>query len=319
MVVFKSNSGCSVGQNLLHLSKAAKMRELVSKFEDYLLLEKNYSILTVKAYGDDLVELVSFFELQFDLQTWKELNYSCIRSFIVNRVDNGLSNRSINRKISSLRTFIRFLMKVGELDSNPLAKHQPLKVAKRLQLPFSEVEVFDVLDSFSEASNYDDLLRLLIVELFYGTGMRRAELISLKVQSIDMQTNTIRILGKRNKERIVPLLEVVKKTLVKYLAVRPQISGDLLLVSEKGVKISESFVYRTINTYFSNVSAKAKKSPHILRHSFATHLLNNGADLNSVKELLGHASLASTQVYTHSSLAELQKVFSKTHPRSSKT
>ncbi len=295
------------------------MRELVLKFGDYLLLEKNYSVLTVKAYTDDLEQFTSFFEIEFELKSWKELNYSCIRSFIVDRVDSGLSNRSINRKISTLRTFIRFLMKVGELDFNPVAKHQPLKVAKRLQLPFSEVEVFDVFEAFEEVKDYSDLLRLLIVELFYATGMRRGELLSLKVQNIDLQLNTIRILGKRNKERIVPLLEVVKKTLISYLAIRPQNSSDALLLSEKGVKISESFVYRTINTYFSNVSAKAKKSPHILRHSFATHLLNNGADLNSVKELLGHASLASTQVYTHSSLAELQKVFSKAHPRSSKT
>lgn len=294
------------------------MRELVLKFGDYLLLEKNYSVLTVKAYTDDLEQFTSFFEIEFELKSWKELNYSCIRSFIVDRVDSGLSNRSVNRKISSLRTFIRFLMKVGELDFNPLAKHQPLKVAKRLQLPFSEVEVFDVFEAYEEIKDYSDLLRLLIVELFYATGMRRGELLSLKVQNIDLQLNTIRILGKRNKERIVPLLEVVKKTLISYLAIRPQNSSDALLLSEKGVKISESFVYRTINTYFSNVSAKAKKSPHILRHSFATHLLNNGADLNSVKELLGHASLASTQVYTHSSLAELQKVFSKAHPRSSK-
>lgn len=294
------------------------MRELVLKFGDYLLLEKNYSVLTVKAYTDDLEQFTSFFEIEFELNSWKELNYSCIRSFIVDRVDSGLSNRSVNRKISSLRTFIRFLMKVGELDFNPLAKHQPLKVAKRLQLPFSEVEVFDVFEAYEEIKDYSDLLRLLIVELFYATGMRRGELLSLKVQNIDLQLNTIRILGKRNKERIVPLLEVVEKTLISYLAIRPQNSSDALLLSEKGVKISESFVYRTINTYFSNVSAKAKKSPHILRHSFATHLLNNGADLNSVKELLGHASLASTQVYTHSSLAELQKVFSKAHPRSSK-
>lgn len=294
------------------------MEELLHKFKDYLLLEKNYSVLTAKAYLDDLEQIAEFLVSTYQLDSWSDLHYPLIRSFIVGEVDRGISNRSINRKISTLRTFIRFLMKVGQLETNPLAKHQPLKVAKRLQLPFSETEVYDVFELFGTPKTYDEQLKRLLVELFYATGMRRAELINLKLQDVDLQASTLRIVGKRNKERIVPLLAVVKERIREYLLCRPENADTKLLVNENGVKLSESFVYRTINTYFSNVSAKTKKSPHIIRHSFATHLLNNGADLNSVKELLGHSSLASTQVYTHSSLAELQKVFAKAHPRSSK-
>jgi integrase/recombinase XerC len=197
-----------------------------------------------------------------------------------------------------------------------------LKSPKKLQIPFSEKEVDLVLNQLVYTDDFDGIRDKLIIDLFYTTGIRRTELIHLKVQHIDFGSNTIKVLGKRNKERIIPILSIVENQIKLYLAERTQIETiidkEYFFLLSKGVKLNDSFVYRIINYYFSNVSEKVKKSPHILRHTFATHLLNNGADINSVKELLGHSSLASTQVYTHSSLAALKKVYSSAHPRNKK-
>jgi integrase/recombinase XerC len=211
------------------------------------------------------------------------------------------------------------LLKTKQIETSPLLKHKALKAPKKLQIPFSEKELDLVLNQIVYSNDFDGIRDKLIVDLFYTTGIRRTELINLKLQNIDLSNGTLKVLGKRNKERIIPILPVVENQIKIYLTER---SGLQRIVDEeyfflllKGVKLNDSFVYRLINYYFSNVSEKVKKSPHILRHTFATHLLNNGADINSVKELLGHSSLASTQVYTHSSLAELKKVYSSAHPR----
>jgi integrase/recombinase XerC len=197
-----------------------------------------------------------------------------------------------------------------------------LKAPKKLQIPFSEKELDLVLNQINYTDDFDGIRDKLIVDLFYTTGIRRTELIHLKIQNIDLFNNTIKVLGKRNKERIIPILPIVADQIKLYLTERSQLQSikdlDYFFLLLKGVKLNDSFVYRIINYYFSNVSEKVKKSPHILRHTFATHLLNNGADINSVKELLGHSSLASTQVYTHSSLAELKKVYGNAHPRNTK-
>ena len=291
-------------------------------FTDYLLLEKNYSKLTVKAYQSDLDAFQNFIATEYHSKAIKKVNYSQIRSWIVSLVEAGITNRSINRKISSLNTYYKFLLKVGDIKQNPLAKHKALKTSKKVQIPFSEQEIKTVLDDFNFDNSFEGLRDKLIIELFYSTGIRRIELVELKLSSIDIDNKTIKVLGKRNKERIVPLLNSVKDTLKRYLKERDSLvvikdTGRLLL-TKKGVKIYETLVYRIINDYFSQASSKVKKSPHILRHSFATHLLNQGADLNAVKELLGHTSLAATQVYTHNSIAELKKVHLKAHPRSKK-
>ena len=211
------------------------------------------------------------------------------------------------------------MLKIERITENPLAKHKSLKVSKKIQVPFSEKEVNKVIELLSEAEGFEGLRNKLIVELFYATGMRRAELVNLQLTNISFGHKTIKVLGKRNKERIIPLLPSTLQTLKQYLEVRNQLEiiqdATYLLLSKKGVKIYETLVYRIINSYFSIASEKVKKSPHILRHSFATHLLNEGADLNAVKELLGHASLASTQVYTHNSVAQLKQVYQNTHPR----
>ncbi|KAB1068238.1 tyrosine-type recombinase/integrase [Tamlana haliotis] len=291
-------------------------------FTDYLLLEKNYSALTVKAYYNDLTRFSEFIAETFDSPSINTVNYSQIRSWIVLLVEDGISNRSINRKISALNTYYKFLLKVGDIEQNPLAKHKALKTSKKVQVPFSEAEVKTVLDDLNFGDDFESIRNKLIIEIFYSTGIRRIELVELKLTSVDLHNKTLKVLGKRNKERIVPLLDSVVQSLKRYLEVRHELEDitdkQFLFLTKKGVKIYETLVYRIINDYFSSASSKVKKSPHILRHSFATHLLNQGADLNAVKELLGHSSLAATQVYTHNSIAELKKVHINAHPRSKK-
>jgi integrase/recombinase XerC len=295
---------------------------LLDAFIDYLLLEKNYSKLTIKAYEKDLSDFLMFNASAFDQESIEDANYSQIRSWIVAMVEKEISNRSINRKISALNTYYKFLLKIGEIETNPLAKHKALKTSKKIQIPFSEAEIAIVLDELNFQEDYKGIRDKLIIELFYSTGIRRMELVQLQLKDIDTSNKTLKVLGKRNKERFVPLLPSVIQTINKYLEVRKQLEiiedKESLFLTQKGVKIYETLVYRIINEYFRLASTKVKKSPHILRHSFATHLLNQGADLNAVKELLGHSSLAATQIYTHNSIAELKKVYLNTHPRSKK-
>ena len=291
-------------------------------FTDYLLLEKNYSPHTVRSYQGDLESFQSFVLKEYETTSIDQVNYQQIRNWIVGLVDGGISNRSINRKISSLNTYYKFLQKIEAIETNPLAKHKALKTAKKVQIPFSEQEMTAVLDELSLETDFEGLRNKLMVELFYATGIRRIELIQIKLNDIDLSNKTLKVLGKRNKERYIPLINPVIDSLHKYLAERdtlPNIQDKAyLFLTKKGAKIYEILVYRIINDYFSKASSKVKRSPHILRHSFATHLLNQGANLNAVKELLGHSSLAATQVYTHNSISELKKVYSNAHPRSKK-
>jgi integrase/recombinase XerC len=293
---------------------------LINSFLDYLSLEKKYSVHTVTAYKNDLISFRNFLVEEFSQEKLVEVNYSQIRSWIVVLVDSKLSNKTVNRKVSSLKSFYKFLQKSDQIDVNPLSKHKSLKVAKKVQVPFTSNEINSVIFNIGEGNDFVSLRNKLIVELFYSTGIRRAELINIKEKDISFSNNVIKVLGKRNKERFVPLLQSVVKSMKKYLELKKEIFKDVeeLFITEKGNKIYETLVYRIINSYFSNVSSKVKKSPHILRHSFATHLLNEGADLNSVKELLGHSSLASTQVYTHNSLDAIKKVYNNAHPRGNK-
>lgn len=291
---------------------------LFSSFIDYLQFEKKYSKNTLLAYQKDLTSFSEFIEKEFDQKEIISINYSQIRSWIVSMVNQGLSNRTVNRKISSLKTFYKYLLKTKQLEASPLATHRALKTEKKIQTPFSQKEITAAIALF-ETTTFERVRDKLIVELFYTTGIRRAELIGIKLSDVDMSSKNLKVLGKRNKERIVPLLNMVLISIQEYLIYRKEIknesANDYLLISKKGVKLNESLVYRIVNNYFSQVSGKIKKSPHILRHSFATHLLDAGASMNAVKELLGHASLASTQVYTHNSIAELSKVHKNSHPR----
>jgi integrase/recombinase XerC len=290
----------------------------IQKFIDYLLLEKKYSPKTAVAYQNDIEAFQLFLTQEFSDLEVLQANYSQIRSWIVNLVDSSISNRTINRKISSLNSYYKFLLKTASIEVNPLLKHKALKVSKKIQIPFSETEVNFVLNSIN-TNTFEGIRDKLIVELFYSTGIRRIELVQLQLQDVDLSQGHIKVLGKRNKERIIPLLPSVIETVETYLAERLKlesvIDNSILFLTKKGTQVYETLVYRVITGYFDSISTKVKKSPHILRHSFATHLLNNGADLNAVKELLGHSSLAATQIYTHNSVAELKKVYEKSHPR----
>jgi integrase/recombinase XerC len=290
----------------------------IQKFIDYLLLEKKYSPQTAVAYQKDLEAFQLFLSQEFSDSDVSRANYAQIRTWIVQLVDRAISNRTINRKISSLNSYYKFLLKIESIEANPLVKHKALKVSKKIQIPFSETEVNSVLNTIN-TTTFEGIRDKLIVELFYSTGIRRIELVQLQLQDVDLSQGHVKVLGKRNKERIIPLLPSVMDTVVAYLLERSKLKTitdpSILFLTKKGIKIYEMLVYRIITGYFDSISTKVKKSPHIIRHSFATHLLNNGADLNAVKELLGHSSLAATQVYTHNSVAELKKVYEKSHPR----
>ena len=295
------------------------MKSNKEAFRDYLQLEKKYSTHTVNAYLRDILFFETFNKEHFEQENVEYVNYSQIRSWIVLLVDAGVSNVSVNRKMASLKSFYRFLLKTKQIEVSPMLKHKALKTSKIVQIPFSEKELADLMQEVGDPVGFEEVRDKLIVDLFYTTGMRRAELIHLMKANVDLSSNVVKVLGKRNKERIIPVLPIIAEQFSLYLTERELleeiVDGDFFFISRKGLKLSESFVYRLINSYFSKVSEKVKKSPHVLRHTFATHLLNNGADLNSVKELLGHSSLASTQVYTHNSLAELKKVYNNAHPR----
>jgi integrase/recombinase XerC len=292
----------------------------IISFLEYLFLEKGYSRHTITAYKADLFAFNHFCEVTYDQENLVAINYSQIRSWIVSLVNGGISNNTINRKVSSLKSFYKFLQKIAQREDNPLSKHKALKVAKKVQVPFTSNEINLVLQNIAKEKDFDALRNKLLVALLYSTGMRRAELIAIKGVDVDIAGKTIKVLGKRNKERFVPILSSVLESLQHFLELKTKnnLNSEFLLITSKGNKLYETLVYRIINSYFSQVSSKVKKSPHILRHSFATHLLNEGADLNSVKELLGHSSLASTQVYTHNSLEAIKKVYNQAHPRSNK-
>ena len=292
---------------------------LIEKFIEYLQIEKKYSVNTLAAYKKDLTEFQLFINENYDKSVIENVDYKIVRSWIVLLVNKNLSNRSINRKVSSLKSFFKFLVKTDTINSSPLIAHKPLKQSKKIQVPFSKDEIGALLDSDFFKSDYKGVLQKTIISFFYFTGVRRIELINLKTSDINMDSYTIRIMGKRNKERIIPMLPKLKESINEYLKIKSQEFNneisDYLFISKSGTQLSEKYVYRTVNEYFKLVSPKVKKAPHVLRHSFATHLINEGADINSVKELLGHSSLSATQVYSHTSMERIKEVFKSSHPR----
>ena len=293
----------------------------ITSFLTYLELEKNYAAHTLTAYRNDLENFQAFCLEVFQEDDLGSVSYSLIRSWIVQLLEQGNSTKTINRKISSLRSYYKYLMRSEQIEKSPLDEHRPLKVQKNVQVPFSQKEMHQVLDpNLYPDSPLGTLQRVLITTLYY-TGMRRTELIHLLDRDVSLDNRTIKVVGKRNKERLIPVLQSLQKHLLDYRITRADAvdtHGRYFFRSIAGKKLSEHFVYETVNTYLNRVSSKAKKSPHMLRHSFATHLLDNGADLNAVKELLGHDSIAATQHYTHSSMREIKAVYQKAHPRGTK-
>ncbi len=292
----------------------------LDEFIDYLSLEKNYSVHTVAAYKSDLMQFFEFLEIEA-VESPLLVNYSIIRGWIATLLEEEFSKRTANRKIASIKAYYKFLLGQSLIEVNPLSSHRGLKEDRQVEVPFSEEEVRSLLDAEVNENDFQALRDRIIIELLYVTGMRRSEIINLKIQDVDFSGKMIKVLGKRSKERKIPLLENVAEHLRRYLDLRSTVvQSDIpeMLVTDKGLKMYPNFVYRKIKSYFRSISLKVKVSPHILRHSFATHLLNNGADLVSVKELLGHSSLSSTQVYTHMGMQGLKEVYGKAHPRANK-
>lgn len=291
----------------------------IAAFVNYLRLEKNYALNTIKAYERDLQLFQVFSETTFGTRALNEVSYSLIRSWIILLVDQGKSNVTINRKIASLNAYYNFALKSGQIAQSPLLGHKSLKVQRKIALPFSEKEMDELFSKIPFPDDFEGSRDRLIVALLYATGMRRAELIDLQTFQVDMGVLQIKVLGKRNKERVIPLIPSLVPLINAYLSQRmslpKRIDDTHFFLLPSGKKLYETLVYRVINHYFGLVSTKVKKSPHMLRHTFATHLLNRGADMQSVKELLGHASLASTQVYTHNNMAALKKAYGNSHPR----
>ena len=293
----------------------------ISTFLDYLALEKKYSPHTLTAYQKDLEDFIAFCADQYDLDSIESVHYGMIRSWIVDLKSKRQEARTINRKLSSLRSYYKYLVKTQQLQDNPMEEHQPLKTSKTVQVPYSQDEIRQLLDFHRYPDHYEGSLQFTLIALFYYTGIRRQELIHIKEEGVDANKSNLKVLGKRNKERIVPIVTDLKTILERYDQVKKEAdlsSSEYYLLSSRGDKLTEKFVYETVNFYLNRVTTKIKKSPHMLRHSFATHLLDNGADLNAVKELLGHASVAATQLYTNSSLEQLQKIYRGSHPRGTK-
>ena len=291
----------------------------INHFLDFINHEKKYSPHTYVAYKQNLSNFQNYCSKNFNLEDIDLVEYFHIRSWIISLVEMENSNRTINRKISVLRSYYNFLLKTETIKVSPLKLHKPLKASKNINVPFSIDEVSQLLDGELFSQDYRGILEKTIITVLYYTGIRRQELIDLKTVAVDLDSQFIKVKGKRNKERFIPLLPELISSLRIYLKEKNKIFNQIdqiyFFCLPSGIKLNEGFVYQTVNYYFSKVSTKIKKSPHILRHSFATHLLNNGADLNAVKELLGHESVAATQVYTHGSLKRIQEIYNKAHPR----
>lgn len=289
-------------------------------FLTYLQNEKRYSHHTVESYTNDLNQFSLFCSKHFPEVDDHSVDHKCIRSWVVSLVDDKISNRSVNRKISTLKSYFKFLMREGYIDKNPVDRVISPKTEKKLPVFVSRQSMDQLFDLIDFGEDYEGVRDRLILEIFYNTGMRISELISLKMVSINRIEMTMKVLGKRNKERIIPFNQQLKKSLDNYMEIRTaefrdKTESEFLFLTTKGEQIYKRLVYRIVNKYLNQVTTVDKKSPHVLRHTFATHMLNNGADLNSVKELLGHSNLSATEIYTHNTFEKLKSIYKQAHPR----
>ena len=285
---------------------------LLEKFIHFLQHEKRYSTHTITSYTIDLNQFFNFLLSDFQVKSIRKINYQLIRSWITKLLNDKISPRTVNRKIATLKTYFRFLIKEGVIEASPMQKIISPKTSKRLPVFVNEIKMDKLLDEIEFGEGYNAIRDRLILELFYLTGIRLSELINLKRKNIDFVNETIRVLGKRKKERIIPVTTDILSKIKKLTSIA---NSSYLFNSDKGKQLYQKQVYRLVNKYLSKVTSLDKKSPHVLRHTFATHMLNNGADINAIKELLGHTSLSATQVYTHNTIEKLKIVYKQAHPR----
>jgi integrase/recombinase XerC len=289
---------------------------MIEAFLKYLKSEKRYSFHTLLSYENDLIQFRDFLQTEFNEPDSLKAETTMIRSWVVHLLEDGMSPRSVNRKLSSLKSFYRFQKREGSIKTLPTAGVINPKTEKRLPEFVRETEMDKLFEEVDYPEGFPGLRDRLLLELFYACGIRLSELINLTEANVELESGTIKVLGKRNKERLIPLHKNLFPLLRVYLKLKKELyDRPELLLSDKGEKLYPKFVYRKVNHYLGQVTTLQKKSPHILRHTFATHMLNQGADLNTIKELLGHANLSATEVYTHNSIEKLKKVYNQAHPR----
>jgi len=296
------------------------MQVHIDAFINYIKFEKRYSAHTVRSYTNDLMGFLDFidrYKKEFDERI---IDNKLVRSWIVTLLEEGVSVRSVNRKISTLKSYFKFLVQQGIIDVNPMSKVLSPKNKKRLPSFVEQSQMDMLLDNIDFGADFSAVRDKFIIQLLYHTGIRLSELVNLKVDDFNLSNNTFKVIGKRNKERIIPFSKEIKRSYNIYCNNRLDIqtSGktNYLFITEKGKPVYEKLIYRVVHNYLSYVTTIEKKSPHVLRHTFATHMLNNGADLNAIKELLGHANLSATQVYTHNTFERLKNIYNQAHPRS---
>ena len=298
---------------------------LKDKYIDYLRFEKRYSAHTILAYHTDLDDFSKFLSLQYSITDLLQADHNLIRSWLISLIDRKISPRSVNRKLSTLKSFYRYCQKQGLIKNSPMLKVVAPRTSKQLPVFLTRDNLTDLLEKVKFTPDYEGCRDKMIITLFYATGIRRTELVQILISDLDLEKGTLKVLGKRNKERIVPLGENVINMLTDYLYYRDEFltennrdfrnNNRTLFVTSKGLPVYSRLVHNIVHKYLSLISSNIKLSPHVLRHTFATHMLDDGADLNAIKEILGHSSLAATQVYTHNTIEKLKTIYKQAHPR----
>ncbi|MCF8253640.1 MAG: tyrosine-type recombinase/integrase [Bacteroidia bacterium] len=294
------------------------LQEAVQQYLTYVKFEKKQSMHSFQAYQTDLQQIQDYLLISYQVKLLNEFNHLQIRSWIAQLMNEGISSRSISRKISTLKSFFKFCIQQDWVENNPMVKIQLPKITKKLPVFVEQKAMENLLEPINFEDNLEGKQNELILQMYYGTGMRRAELIGLKVVNIDLYKGQLKVMGKRSKERIIPITRELVDLIAKFLEMKKQedISSENLFSSKDGKPLYPVKVHRLVHQSLSSVTTIQKRSSHVLRHTYATHLLNNGADLNAIKELLGHANLSATQVYTHNSIERLKEVYKNKHPRS---